>query len=408
MKSKWIWAIAIAIAVPGLVFAQTEIGVENTGVVERPMVEGQVVPEMNNVHTILWTDSGADSYDIYVSEAAITDIDASNVYKIAEGVAAGQQAYEYALHTPFAPGDVVNYYAVTASGSSEVTAGVNATTDGTAGTTEWSQPYFYFVDSPVIDANFGDWPFDPVAISPENPDNFVGGEIDNAADFSGIMAMGTDADYIYFRAEMTDDILVNVNPDEPEGGGAIWQGDCMEWYIGLYDIRPSDELHPLTQFGTEGNPANAEPDWQLNIAANSFDNPMRSHAYDAGVAGDLLGSLGSYGLEVLTVETAAGWSVEASLPYEGLVLDPALVSLYVPKIGHINPVDYVGNDGDDPAGGRQGQLFWAKDESANNSWNTPAAWQMHHTIYDPKVFGLGGGATAVEAASWGQIKAGLQ
>jgi len=33
---------------------------------------------------------------------------------------------------------------------------------------------------------------------------------------------------------------------------------------------------------------------------------------------------------------------------------------------------------------------------------------MHHTIYDPKVFGLGGGSTAVEAASWGQIKAGLQ
>jgi len=97
MKSKWIWAIAIAMAVPGLVFAQTEIGVENTGAVERPMVEGQVVIETNYVHTILWTDSGADSYDIYVSEAAITDIDAANVYKIAEGVAVGQQAYEYAL-----------------------------------------------------------------------------------------------------------------------------------------------------------------------------------------------------------------------------------------------------------------------------------------------------------------------
>jgi hypothetical protein len=392
-------------AVPGLVFAQTEIGVENTGAVERPMVEGQVVIETNYVHTILWTDSGADSYDIYVSEAAITDIDAANVYKIAEGVAVGQQAYEYALQTPFAPGDVVNYYAVTASGSSAVTAGVNATTDGTAGTTDWSQPYFYFVDAPVIDANFGDWPFDPVSISPDNPDNYFGGEIDNAADFSGDIAMGTDADYIYFRAEMTDDVLVNVNES---GASNIWEGDCIEWYIGLYDIRPSDELHPTQLFGNESDPAAAEPDWQLNIAGNAFDDPTRSHAYDNGVAGDLLANLGGYGLEVANIETAVGWSIEASLPYEGLVLDPSLVSVYVPKIGHINLADYVGNDGDDPAGGRQGQLFWAKDESANNSWNNPAAWQNHHTIYDPKVFGLGGGATAVEAASWGQIKAGLQ
>ena len=407
MKSKWMWAVVIAIAVPAMVFAQTEIAVDNIGVVERPMAEGQVLPETHYVHTILWTDGSAASYDIYVSDAAITDIGAANVFQIAAGVPAGQQAYEYALQTPFSPGDVVNYYAVTASGSSAVTAGVNATTDGTAGTTEWGQPFYWFVDEPIIDADFGEWAFEPVALSPESPDNFFGGEIDNDADFSGVMAMGVDADNIYFRAEMTDDVLINANPDEPEGGGAIWQGDCMEWYIGFYDLRPSKPRHPESQFGNESDPSLAEPDWQLNIAGNSFDSPMRSHAYDAGAAGDLLGPLGNFGLEVLNIETAAGWSIEARLPLEGMVLDPALVSQYEPKFGHINGVCYVGNDGDDPAGGRQGQLFWAQDESINNAWNTPSSWQKEHVIYDPRVFGLGGPGTAVEATSWGSIKAGF-
>jgi len=397
----------MAFAVPGLVFAQTEIGVENTGVVERPMVEGQVLPETHYVHTILWTDGGAASYDIYVSAEPISDVGAANVFQIAAGVPAGQQAYEYALQTPFTPGEVVNYYAVTASGSSEVTAGVNATTSGTSGTAEWAQPFYWFLEEPIIDADFSEWAFEPVDMDPESPDNFFAGEIDNAQDFSCNMAMGTDGDNIYFRAEVTDDALVNVNPDEPEGGGAIWQGDCIEWYIGFYDLRPSKPRHPETQFGNESDPTLAEPDWQLNIAGNSFDNPMRSHAYDAGVAGDLLGPLGSFGLEVLTIETGAGWSIEARLPLADMVLDPALVSQYVPEIGHINGVSYVGNDGDDPAGGRQGQLFWAKDESANNNWNTPSAWQREHVIYDPRVFGLGGPGTAVEATTWGSIKAGF-
>jgi len=37
----------------------------------------------------------------------------------------------------------------------------------------------------------------------------------------------------------------------------------VEMYIGYYDLRPSDLLHPLSQFGIESDPHLAEPDWQL-------------------------------------------------------------------------------------------------------------------------------------------------
>lgn len=407
MNKKWLCAIALVIAVPALVLAQTDIAVENTGVVERPVAEGQILPETHNVHTILWTDSGADSYDIFASDAPIADIDAANVVQIATGVKSGQQAYEYALQTPGTPGAVNNYYAVVASGSSAITAGVNATTEATAGTSEWSQPFYWFEDEPFIDADFSDWPFDPVAISPDNPDNFSAGEIDGAGDFSGNMAMGTTATDIFLRIEMTDDIFVNAAETD---SADIWQGDSAEWYMGFYDLRPSAPRHPATQFGNESDPSMAEPDWQLVIAANAFDEPRRSFLYDAGVAGALLAPMAAYGLEVFTAETGAGgggWNAEGRVPYAGLELDPTVITAYEPVIGHINPVVYVANDGDDPTAGRQGQLFWAQDESVNNAWNTPSAWQKEHTIYDPRVFSLGGG-TAVEATTWGSVKAGMR
>jgi hypothetical protein len=283
-----------------------------------------------------------------------------------------------------------------------VTAGVNATTAGVTGTSEFAQPMFYMVEEPFIDGDFSDWPFAPVVMSPDSPDNFYGGEIDNPSDFSWQGALATDSMYLYYRAEATDDILVNVNEDNV---GSLWQGDCIEWYLGMYDIRPSEPRHPESQFGNESDPSAAEPDWQMNIAGNAFDNPMRSQLYDAGMAGDLLSALGTFGLEVQGVETADGWAIEARIPWSGFVLDPAVVAEFVPAPGTIMIANMAGNDGDDPAGGRQGQLFWAKDEAANNSWNTPAAWQKEMVMYDPKVFGLGMGGTAVESTTWGQIKA---
>ena len=409
MKNKWLGAAMLALT-PAVVFAQTEIAVENTGSVERPMAEGQVVSEVNYVHTILWTDGSAGSYDVYVSESAITDVAAAAVYRIGTGIPVGQQAYEYPIQTPFADqvGAVDLFYAVTAGGSSAVTAGVNATTSATSGTREWSQAFYWFLDAPFIDATFGDWPFDFVELSPENPDNFFAGEIDNAEDFSGRLAMGVDEDNVYWAVDVTDDVLINVNET---GSGDIWQGDSVEMYIGYYDLRPSDLLHPLSQFGNESDPHLAEPDWQLVVAANAFDNPQRSHSYD-GSAADEAGvpnrPLGDAGLEVLTADLGDGdWAIEAALPHVGMQYDPSLVGVFSPQIGLINNAVDVPNDGDDPSGGRQGQLFWASDESANNAWNTPASWQKHHTIYDPRVFGLGAPPTAVESSTWGQIKAGV-
>lgn len=409
MTKKYLWAlIAAVVALPALAFAQTDIAVENTGIVERPMVEGQPLPETHYVHTILWTDSDAASYNVYVSDAPISDIDAANVFQIGTDIPVGQQAYEYPLQTPHTPGDVNNYYAVTASGSSEVTAGVNATTEATPGTQDWAQPMYWFTEEPFIDGDFSEWTFPTVDVSPDNPDNFWSGELDGADDFSYSAATGIDADNIYFRVEAVDDLFVNVNED---GAASIWQGDSMEWYHGMYDLRPSKPRHPTFMYGNESDPSKAEPDVQYVIAGNAFDNPQRSHVYlDRENAGELQTSMGNMGLEVQSLETDNGWLIEARLPLEGLVLDPAVIAKFEAKLGKIIPTIYAGNDGDDPAGGRQVWLASAKDEAAINSWNTPSAYQQEQVIYDPRVFGLGEPSepsTAVEEQSWGQIKSGF-
>ncbi|NKB67429.1 MAG: hypothetical protein GKR89_10240 [Candidatus Latescibacteria bacterium] len=409
MRMK-VLAVAAAALMPVMAWAQTDVAVENTGNVERPLAEGQVVPDINYVHTILWTDSGADAYDVYASEEAITDIGAANVFRVGTGIASGQQAWEHPLLTPFAGevGDVTLFYAVVEAGGSAVTPGTNATTSGTSGTREWAQPFFWFTEEPFIDGDFSDWPFEPVTLDPESPDNFFAGELDGRDDMSGQLAMGVDANNVYMRVETTDDLFVNT---VESGDGSIWQGDAVEFYLGYYDMRPSDLRHPLSQFGNESDPSAAEPDWQLAIAGNAFDNPQRSHSYD-GSAADNAGSfnrpLGDVGLEVLTGETGDGWFIEASLPHAGMQFEPSLLDVFQPWVGLISPATYVLNDGDDPAGGRQAQVFWSKDEAVNNAWNTPSSWEKQHVIYDPKVFGLGGGGgTAVEESSWGAIKSGM-
>ncbi len=406
MRSKWIKTAILCCALPGLALAQTDIVVEDTGIVERAFSEGLVVSETHYVHNIRWTDTDAEGYDIFVSAAEITDIDADGVFKIAEGVPAGRQAYEYALQTPFAPGDVVNYYAVVASGSSQVTPGENATTEGTSGTAEFGQPLFWFVEEPFIDAEFSEWLFEPVPMSPGSPDNFFTGEWDGEEDFGCWTATGVDADNLYFRSESVDDIMYNVNET---GSPAIWQGDVVEWYLGFYDLRPSQPRHAEYEIGNETDPDAANVDWQFDIAVNAFDDPARGHAY---IAGQGLFPLSDAGLEVLTtVEGGDGEPVstalEARLPLAGVVHDPALMSTWQPRIGNIVGSNFVCNDGDDPAGGRQGHLHWAQDESAIGSWNQPSTWGREQVIYDPRVFGLGDPSTSVKAKSWGEIKAGV-
>jgi hypothetical protein len=407
MRSKWLGALAAVVLLSGWALAQTGVSVENTGVVTRPAVAGQVLPETHNVHTIVWTDDKAasgESYNIYVSDKAITDVGADNVYRIGTQIPEGKQVYEHALLTPFAPGPVTNYYAVTivkgGAESTKVTAGTNATTAGTKGTTEFGQPLFWFTEAPFIDAEFGDWPFQPVYLSPLDQ-HFLGGALDGPQDQSGNVANGINDTDLFFMGEVTDDALVNTIATLD---GGIWQGDVIETYIGFYDLRPSDPRHPTTQWGNESDPTKAAPDWQLDIAGNAFDEPNRSQNYAAGMHGALQTGLGNLGLEVLTKETAAGWNLEARQPLVGLAQDPAVIAPFKPKVGMILGSTIALADGDDPSGGRQAQLFWGKDAAQNNAWNTPAAWEKEQVIYDPKVFGLGGGATSVEAKSWGQIK----
>ena len=59
--------------------------------------------------------------------------------------------------------------------------------------------------------------------------------------------------------ERADDVLVNPRPP---GVSDQWRGDVVEYYIGLYDRRPSDAPHDDYQGGDE-------PDYEIHIKANA-------------------------------------------------------------------------------------------------------------------------------------------
>ena len=390
---KVIAVAAGTLLLPALVAAQSSINIEDVGIIERPLVEGQVVPDVSYVHNIQWTDDGSGPYTVWVSDSQITDAGADNVFVIGTGIPERQQQYEYPIHTPFAAGAVSNFYAV--SGGD-----VTATTSATGGNATHNEPLFWFLDAPFIDGDLSDWTHQPISILSSS--NFVNGESDGDEDLSLTTAMGIDADAIYMQCDVTDDIRSNALEDGP----GVWQGDGCEWYIGYYDIRPSTPRHIESQCG-------AETDWQFVIAYNAVDGNRAPFGDGGETCADNFnsGMLIGTGIDLFASgETLAdeNWRVEASIPHDGLVIDRAV--RWNPTIGDISPATIAVNDQDDPAGGRQGQPFWGQDAFIGEAWHAPASWENTVTIYDPKVFGLGlgGGPTAVEENSWGALKNSVQ
>jgi len=171
--SYWRWLIVglLLIGIPALSNAQipTDITVTNN----------------NTVHIISWTDAEGltgETYNVYMSTSPITDVTAFTVYRIGTGIPEGVGSYEYQLYTPWEPGPVTYYYAVTVVSegveNTTIEPDVNATTTGEDGTTTWGWAAIWvdgtIFNPPVINGDFSDWPATPsfwVHCYPENPDN---------------------------------------------------------------------------------------------------------------------------------------------------------------------------------------------------------------------------------------------
>ncbi|MCD6165573.1 hypothetical protein J7K19_02540 [bacterium] len=345
------------------------------------------------VHIITWTDAdglAGETYNVYMSESPITNVRADDVYLIGTGISENEGSYEYMLYTPGDPGDVTYYYAVTVVSNgvenTTIVPGVNATTSGEAGTTTWALPMVWMDGTvyppPEFDGDLTEWESMVdrsyvVYLDPTSPENKITmGEIDGADDLSGYLWCGADKEALYFAADITDDYLENIySYDDAD----MWKGDAVEFYLGLYDMRPSDQRHKDYEITTE-------PDFQIDIKANAGTNPC-FHVYTNVKCTP--GDIGITGTEQwcgprIPGDLTSGYYIEAKLPYERLNWDPVLPSVPHPKIGWVLPCNIMVNDCDTPGGPyREGQISWSDDPDAGASWDRPDVWKHQVVIYDP-------------------------
>ncbi|RKY80909.1 hypothetical protein DRQ00_01215 [candidate division KSB1 bacterium] len=355
------------------------------------------------VHIITWTDAdglAGETYNVYMSESPITNVRADDVYLIGTGISENEGSYEYMLYTPGDPGDVTYYYAVTVVSNgvenTTIVPGVNATTSGEAGTTTWALPMVWMDGTvyppPEFDGDLTEWESMVdrsyvVYLDPTSPENKITmGEIDGADDLSGYLWCGADKEALYFAADMTDDYLENIySYDDAD----MWRGDAVEFYLGLYDMRPSDQRHKDYEITTE-------PDFQILIKPNAGTNPC-FHVYTNGKRNP--SNIGIIGTEQwcgprVPGDFTSGYYAEAKLPYSGLDWDPALPPVPHPQVGWVLPCNIMIRDNDTPGGSDQeGQLSWSNHQDAGASWDRPDVWKHQVVIYDPKLLHQVGKAT---------------
>ena len=180
------------------------------------------------------------------------------------------------------------------------------------------------VNPPVIDGNVDEVWNTAGVLSFEATNVLVGMDLDQA-DLSGTAKMLWDNDYVYLLTEVTDDIRQNDSPE-------TYNDDNVEFYFDVNNSKSS----PYDQ-----------DDVQYSFAWN-----------DGTTVGALPASRSTAGITYSIVDTEAGYTVEARIPWTTLQ--------DTPEDGKELGFDFMIND-DDDGGTRDGKL----------SWNAPEdqAWQ---------------------------------
>ena len=209
-----------------------------------------------NFNLVIWQDVPGESgekYTVYASQQLITDLTASGVEVIAEGVAENTQTFVHYLYNPLQDKAVTYYYAVSAADkignvgdAGVVSAGVSNTAKGIA-TISLNVPA-----NLAIDGDVSEWyasgikPFE----FKKSISHIAIGAFDDDDDYSATIFMAMDNEYLYFAVDAID----NVFSFDP--AGSWWLDDVVEMFFGFYDGRSVRPPHTARLRG-------AKPDYAL-------------------------------------------------------------------------------------------------------------------------------------------------
>ena len=263
--------------------------VQPEGNVASPLVE-VIVDTLENAGGMVWNQArigwvdnslGTETYNVYRSAAAITDVTADGVIRIATGIPHGT---EYWNDRPFttAGDDVTFYYAVVAVVDQQETALNEQCTAGPIDlvSSETAKVRYVqdFSSSFVLDGLDTEFqPYSEYRLLPEGATGAAStGWTPASTDMNFAVTFIIDDTYLYISADVTDD-------DLREAPYQAWEGDALEFFLGIYDARD------LTVRHGNGSVDAGNGDWRISFitdgstqqsGSNDFNFPgMESTAY---------------------------------------------------------------------------------------------------------------------------------
>ncbi len=321
---------------------------------------------------VTWTDLAGETtekYYVYGSATPITNISAAGVEVVALDVPRGTQVIEHLLKSPKTDRTSTFYYAVNAVDKAGNVGAVTST--GATVNTAKGIPTIPILTVPnwKADGDIKEWTaagVTPFKLYPQDGSAHImtGFKVTNNADLSGDFYISLDKEYLYFAANVTDDI-VYADDIAYMNSGTNWALDAVDIEFGLYN--QGARQHTTYQRG-------ANPDYHIRF------NKLRARSDDYSSELDtlLLPGTNYYWQE----KFPSGYVVEARVKLSDLATkrkraDAAKDVIYI-KEGFKIPFDLVVMDNDggkDPtqSNNREGQISWSPFNN-DNGWNNPSKW----------------------------------
>jgi hypothetical protein len=257
-----------------------------------------------------WIDNalGSESYNLYFSKSAITNLADPGVIRFASTVTHGLQKYAHRPYTSAVTTENL-YYAITATdGITETPLRPECEVGPISIQTSPTYKVKYdanFKNTFVLDGDFTEFaPYVANQIVPET----AGGDslydwTPSSTKLNFKVDMVIDDKYLYIAADVTD------NSPVTDPTAQAWSGDAIEFYLGAYDIRPLQHWHGL-------NYQNANGDWRVGFLANG------GIATEGGSSGAIIPGTSTSDFVVLGKLTGDGYQVEARLCLDSLTAAP--------------------------------------------------------------------------------------
>lgn len=318
---------------------------------------------------VTWNDLAGETtekYYVYASLSPITNLNAAGVEVIAFDVPRGTQVIEHLLRVPISDRNVTYYYAVNAI---DKAGNIGAVTTVAAPINKSMGIPTIAIATPNFKADGDLKEFvgiaTPFKMYPSNGTAHImtGFKVDNDADCSAEMYLVMDKDYLYFAANVTDDIV--FNDKSYLSAGYSWALDAVDLDIGLYNQEAKQ--HTSYKHGKT-------PDYHFRFNKDR----ARSDHWESEKDSLLLPGVNYWWAE----KFPSGYIVEARLKLTDIaklrkVPAGTQDSIYV-KEGYKIPLQLIvcDNDGLNSSElwrNREGQIGWSPFDN-DAGWRDPSKW----------------------------------